>query len=124
MNSSGQRPAPSTPSQRRPAATGPKPEVLSKPQRRLVRALKVVVCGYWAWVLWANFDPAPSAFDAIVVVSAPLLLSLHFVQGLMFLRLLRGNVPWWADFLQILVFGVLHLVPRSLELRQMARSRR
>ncbi len=80
---------------------------------RVVVALKVVVAVYWAWVLIASIGSDRSAFDAIIVLSAPILLGIHFVQGLMFIRLLRGKGPWWGDFGQIMLFGVLHLLVLS-----------
>jgi len=83
--------------------------------RKLLTALKVVVAGYWLWVLVASLGHVTTAFDAIIVMSAPLLLSIHFVQGLMFVRKLRGDVPWWSDFGQIMLFGVLHLAPLLLD---------
>ncbi len=86
---------------------------MSKTTRWLIFALKSVVAVYWAWVLAASVGSTSGTFDAIVVLSAPLLLGIHFVQGLMFIRLLRGKGPWWGDFGQIMLFGVLHLVVLS-----------
>jgi uncharacterized protein YhhL (DUF1145 family) len=109
-----------TPASRTPVrrATGSAPGAgLSRGQLIFIRSLKVVVAGYWGWVLWANLSSERSSFDAIIVLSAPLLLSLHFVQGLMFVQRLKGRGPFWADFLQILVFGVLHLLPLVARLR-------
>jgi uncharacterized protein YhhL (DUF1145 family) len=76
-----------------------------------LRIAKVVIAGYWLWVLVASVRPQVDVFDSLVAMSAPMLLSLHFVQGMMFLRLLRGRSPWWRDFLMILFFGVVHLWP-------------
>jgi uncharacterized protein YhhL (DUF1145 family) len=72
---------------------------------------KVVIAGYWVWVVVASLRSEQDAFNSLVALSAPMLLSLHFVQGMMFLRLLRGRSPWWRDFLMILFFGVVHLWP-------------
>jgi uncharacterized protein YhhL (DUF1145 family) len=94
---------------------------LSPTAARLILLGKLVVAGYWLWVLVATLRPERDAFEALVVVSAPLLLSLHFVQGLALLRLLRGRDPWWRDFLMILFFGLLHLWPL---LQRMRRTRR
>jgi len=84
---------------------------MSKSVRTLLLVLKVLIAGYWVWVLRASIGPVDNGFDAVIALSAPLLLSLHFVQALMFLRLLRGRSPWWADFGQIMLFGVVHLYP-------------
>lgn len=89
---------------------------------RLLLAGKIVVSGYWLWVLIASLTPDRDAFESLVVVSAPLLLSLHFVQGLTLLRLLRGRDPWWRDFLLILFFGLLHLWPVLQRLRTTRRA--
>jgi uncharacterized protein YhhL (DUF1145 family) len=84
---------------------------MSPTARRIIFLLKIVVALYWAWVLQASISTDRTSFDAIIALSAPLLLSIHFVQGLMFLRWLRGRGPWVTDFAQIMLFGVLHLVP-------------
>lgn len=95
---------------------------MSLAARRLLWASKAVVALYWAWVLVASLNTDRSSFDAIIVLSAPVLLSLHFVQGLMFIQRLRGPGPWWGDFGQIMLFGVLHLV--TLLRRRRARATR
>jgi uncharacterized protein YhhL (DUF1145 family) len=84
---------------------------MSKTTLRVLFALKLGVSAYWVWVLRASLLEDPSTFDAIVALSAPMLLSLHFVQGLVFVQRLRGNGPWLGDFGQIMLFGVLHLWP-------------
>ncbi len=85
---------------------------MPKFSRRVIIILKVLVAVYWAWVVRASLASDPSTFDAIIALSAPMLLSMHFLQGLMFLRWLRGRGPWATDFAQIMLFGVLHLLPR------------
>lgn len=83
---------------------------MSPTAQRVIWGLKAVVTLYWAWVLGASLGSERSTFDAIVVLSAPALLSLHFMQGLLFIQRLRAPGPWWSDFGQIMLFGVLHLV--------------
>jgi uncharacterized protein YhhL (DUF1145 family) len=85
---------------------------MSKFNRRTILVLKVLVAVYWAWVVRASLATDRSTFDAIIALSAPMLLSMHFLQALMFLRWLRGRGPWVTDFAQIMLFGVLHLLPR------------
>jgi uncharacterized protein YhhL (DUF1145 family) len=121
--------APDVPTSPRPIGSGPapagaqatRPRAVSAPlgprARAALSAAKIVVLGYWLWVLIATLRADRSGFDAIVVLSAPLLLSLHFVQGLMLLRVLRGRSPWWRDFLMILFFGMVHLWPLLRDLR-------
>lgn len=73
--------------------------------------LKAVLLGYWLWAAWAWLTPDRDAFDALVALAAPMLFTLHFVQGLMFMRLFPRRPKWGADFAQILVFGMVHLFP-------------
>lgn len=81
---------------------------------RVLLALKVVVAVYWVWVAKALVFSAQSPFEVVVAVSAPLVLSFHFLQALLLLRRVEAKQPFWMQLGQTLLFGALYLVPLML----------
>lgn len=75
---------------------------------------KGVVIGYWLWVAKVLVLGSSSGFEAVVGLSAPLILSLHFVQAITMLRRVRSDEPFWKQLAQTLFFGALYLAPRLL----------
>ena len=81
---------------------------------KVLLGLKVVVLGYWAWVARALIMSQPTGFDAVIALSAPLILSFHFVQALLLLRRIKDAQPFWLQLAQTLAFGALYLAPLLL----------
>lgn len=77
--------------------------------------LKVAVTGYWIWVAKVLVLGSSGTFDAVIGLSAPLVLSFHFVQAVTLLRRVRSKEPFWRQLLQTLVFGALYLAPLLLQ---------
>jgi|SRR5690606_31466719 len=75
---------------------------------------KCVVIGYWLWVAKVLVLGSSSGFEAVIGLSAPLILSLHFVQAITMLRRVRSDEPFWKQLAQTLFFGALYLAPRLL----------
>lgn len=75
---------------------------------------KVIVAAYWLWVAKVLVLGASGAFEAIIGLSAPLILSLHFLQALLLLRRVRSREPYWKQLGQTLLFGALYLAPLLL----------
>lgn len=77
----------------------------------VLRGLMVLVTGYWLWVAKVLVLGASGPFDAIIGLSAPLILSLHFVEALVLLRRVRSSEPFWKQLAQTLLFGAIYLAP-------------
>lgn len=75
---------------------------------------KVVVAAYWLWVAKVLVFGANGAFEAIIGLSAPLILSLHFLQALLLLRRVKSRDAYWKQLGQTLLFGALYLAPLLL----------
>lgn len=88
----------------------------------LLNALKVAVLGYWLWVAKTLMFGANGGFEAVIALSAPLVLSFHFIQALMLLRRVRSPDPFWKQLGQTLVFGALYVAPLLLRQNQPGRS--
>jgi uncharacterized protein YhhL (DUF1145 family) len=77
-------------------------------------AAKLVVVGYWLWVAKVLILGSSSGFEAVIGLSAPLILSLHFLQALTMLRRVRNAEPFWKQLSQTLLFGALYIAPQLL----------
>lgn len=75
---------------------------------------KLVVVGYWLWVAKVLILGSSSGFEAVVGLSAPLILSFHFIQAITLLRRVRSSDPFWKQLGQTLLFGALYLAPQLL----------
>jgi uncharacterized protein YhhL (DUF1145 family) len=75
---------------------------------------KLVVVGYWLWVAKVLVLGSSSGFEAVVGLSAPLILSFHFIQALILLRRIRSTEPFWKQLGQTLLFGALYIAPQLL----------
>jgi hypothetical protein len=80
--------------------------------------LKMAVAGYWIWVAKTLILGSNGAFDAVIALSAPLVLSFHFIQAVTLLRRVRSSEPFWRQLLQTLLFGALYLAPLLLRPRR------
>ncbi len=79
-----------------------------------LRLAKLVVLGYWLWVAKVLVLGSNGGFEAVVGLSAPLILSFHFVQAITLLRRLRSSEPFWKQLGQTLLFGALYIAPQLL----------
>lgn len=86
-------------------------------------ALKGIALGYWAGVLVAVISEAPSTFQQLLAATAPAVVSMHFLQVMLFMRLLKPEARFMREVLLTLVFGAFHLGPKVLAARQAQRSR-
>lgn len=77
--------------------------------------LKAVVAGYWLWVAKVLLIGPGGSFDAVIALSAPLILSFHFIQALILLRRVRTPEPFWKQLGQTLLFGALYIAPLLLK---------
>lgn len=84
---------------------------------RVLTALKFGVAAYWVWVAKALVFSANSPLEVVLALSAPLVLSFHFIQALVLLRRVQVRTPFWMQLAQTLLFGALYLVPLMLEQR-------
>ena len=83
---------------------------------------KVVVAFYWAWVIKSLVFPTSDVFELFLSNTAPMLLGLHFLQFVVFLRRLGLAGTLFRDLALTLLFGMLHLVPKIISYNA-ARSR-
>lgn len=81
---------------------------------RALLLLKLVVAAYWLWVIKVLILGASSGFEAVVALSAPLILSFHFIQAITLLRRINSPEPFWKQLGQTLLFGALYLAPQLL----------
>ncbi|BAN47324.1 DUF1145 domain-containing protein [Metapseudomonas resinovorans] len=75
---------------------------------------KVVALLFWLVVVVNLLSPFAKPFDMLLSGAGILLVLVHLFEIMLFNSRLRGRVhPWW-DRLQLLVFGVFHLlsIPR------------
>lgn len=77
--------------------------------------LKALVVVYWLWVAKVLIVGNPVGFDAVVLMSAPMFISFHFVQALLVLRRIKSEQPFWMQLAQTLAFGALYLAPLLLQ---------
>ena len=89
---------------------------MSKHVKLIFWALKVVTAGYWAWVLGTMLFARDGSFSTILIHSAPLVLGMHFMQLMVFMRVLKRQPGYGAQVAQVMLFGVFHVAPLMLEL--------
>lgn len=75
---------------------------------------RVIIALYWALVLKAVFFSSGSAFELILINTAPLLISIHGFQLLIFLRRVNVSGAWLSHSVQVMLFGMVHLTPLLL----------
>ncbi len=75
----------------------------------LFGVLKGVVFCYWVAVLWSFVTVAPGAFAKLLSMTAPAVVSLHFLQVLIFGRVLQAQKSYWRHLLLTLAFGAFHI---------------
>ncbi|WP_044871720.1 DUF1145 domain-containing protein [Pseudomonas sp. LFM046] len=75
---------------------------------------KVVALMFWLVVIINLVSPFATPFEMLLNGAAILLILVHLFEILMFNSLLRGRARPWVDRLQLLLFGVFHLlsIPR------------
>jgi hypothetical protein len=81
---------------------------------RALPVAKAVVVGYWLWVAKVLVVGSSSGFEALIGLSAPLILSFHFIQAISLLRRVRSPEPFWKQLGQTLLFGALYIAPQLL----------
>src|SRR5690606_14562529 len=84
---------------------------------RVLTGLKLAVAVYWLWAAKMLVLSANSPLEVVVALSAPLILSFHFIQALFLLRRIQVKTPFWLQLCQTLLFGALYLAPLLLEQR-------
>jgi putative membrane protein len=71
---------------------------------------KVVALLFWLVVLINLFAPFTRPFNVLLNVAGGLLLTIHLMELAWFTERLKGRSRPWLDRLQLLSFGVFHLV--------------
>lgn len=84
-------------------------------QRYLFGFGRVVVAGYWLWLLRAVLAPGGGTFETLLVHTSGLVVSLHTLQLLVFTRFLRSQGRYWHHLVLTLLFGAMYVVPLLLE---------
>lgn len=82
---------------------------------RLIMGMgKVVALLFWLAVIANLVSPFAKPFDLLLSAAGGLLILIHLFEILLFNSLLRGRANPWLDRLQLLLFGVFHLlgIPR------------
>lgn len=75
---------------------------------------KVVALLFWLAVIANLVSPFSKPFDMLLNGAGILLILVHLFEIMLFNSLLRGRANPWRDRLQLLLFGVFHLltIPR------------
>lgn len=75
---------------------------------------KVVALLFWLVVIVNLVSPFAKPFDMLLNGAGILLILVHLFEIMLFNSLLRGRANPWLDRLQLLLFGVFHLlgIPR------------
>lgn len=75
---------------------------------------KVVALLFWLVVIANVVSPFSQPFDMLLNGAGILLILVHLFEIMLFNSLLRGRASPWMDRLQLLLFGVFHLlsIPR------------
>ncbi|GLZ87863.1 hypothetical protein Pres01_39140 [Metapseudomonas resinovorans] len=75
---------------------------------------KVVALLFWLVVIANVASPFTKPFDMLLNGAGILLIVVHLFEIMLFNSLLRGRANPWLDRLQLLLFGVFHLltIPR------------
>lgn len=75
---------------------------------------KVVALLFWLVVIANVVSPFSQPFDMLLNGAGILLILVHLFEIMLFNSLLRGRSSPWMDRLQLLLFGVFHLlsIPR------------
>jgi putative membrane protein len=90
-------------------------ETLGEGGMRLFMGLgKVVALLFWLVVIVNLVSPFAKPFDMLLNGAGILLILVHLFEIMLFNSLLRGRANPWLDRLQLLLFGVFHLlgIPR------------
>ncbi|MBT8764627.1 DUF1145 domain-containing protein [Metapseudomonas boanensis] len=74
---------------------------------------KVVALLFWLAVIANLFVPFAAPFDVLLNGAGALLLLVHLGEALLFNPLLQRQARPWLDRLQLLLFGVFHLLGLS-----------
>ncbi|MDH4872267.1 DUF1145 domain-containing protein [Pseudomonas sp. BN515] len=75
---------------------------------------KVVALLFWLVVIVNLVSPFAKPFDMLLNGAGILLILVHLFEIMLFNSLLRGRANPWLDRLQLLLFGIFHLlgIPR------------
>ncbi|MBD2839381.1 DUF1145 domain-containing protein [Pseudomonas sp. JM0905a] len=75
---------------------------------------KVVALLFWLVVIINLVSPFAKPFDMLLNGAGILLVLVHLFEIMLFNSLLRGRANPWLDRLQLLLFGIFHLlgIPR------------
>ncbi|MDH4560701.1 DUF1145 domain-containing protein [Pseudomonas sp. BN411] len=75
---------------------------------------KVVALLFWLVVVVNLVSPFAKPFDMLLNGAGILLILVHLFEIMLFNSLLRGRANPWLDRLQLLLFGIFHLlgIPR------------
>ncbi|WP_342244239.1 DUF1145 domain-containing protein [Pseudomonas sp. OTU5201] len=82
---------------------------------RLIMGLgKLVALLFWLVVIANLISPFARPFEMLLNGAGGLLILVHLLEIMLFNSLLRGRASPWLDRMQLLLFGVFHLlsIPR------------
>lgn len=85
--------------------------------RTCIKLGKAATLGFWGLVAFTMVRPLGAPLGPLLIMAAPLIMGIHVMEAFFFIRNFKEKVPELsAHALQVLIFGVFHILEVREEL--------